>query len=63
MYSNMPVRWNALPPERVNSHSNGIDIQADVVDRGMPNLSCGVEGGGPKAHAIFARPWHPPFYH
>ena len=33
------------PGKRMHSHSNAIDIQADVVHQRMPNLSYSVESG------------------
>jgi len=37
MYTEMSESWYAVPPKRVNSHSNVINSQADVVHRRMSN--------------------------
>ena len=45
MHSKMSGTWYAVPLKRVNSHSNAVDIQADVVLQRMLNLSYSVETG------------------
>jgi len=42
----MSGTWYVVPLKRVNSHSNAIDIQADVVHQRMLNLSYRAEREG-----------------